>query len=141
MQKKYYTDKQPMGLSGEIVFNAIGCLTSAFILLCRGGVGTPSVFTIVLGVVFGAVIALQGITNIAALQVGPMSYTSVIISFPTLIFALSDAMFFEEHLGWAQVVGLVLMLASFVLALTQTVSERYLPTEKQLSRSPLKVLP
>ena len=114
--KKYYTDKNSTTLAGGFVFNAVGCLTAAVILLCWGGLGTPSAFTIVLGMVFGAVTALQGITNIAALQVGPMSYTTVIISFSTLISALSGVAFFGENLGWAQIVGIVLMLVSFVLA-------------------------
>ncbi len=114
--KKYYTDKQPTGLSGGFVFNAVSCLTAAAVLLCWGGLGATSVFTVMLGIVFGAVTALQGITNIAALQVGPMSYTSVIISFSTLISALSGVTFFNESLGWAQIVGIVLMLVSFVLA-------------------------
>ena len=114
--KKYYTDKAPAGLSGAFVFNAVSSLIAAVILLCWGGFGTLSVFTIVLGVAFGAVTALQGITNISALQVGPMSYTSVIISFSTLISAFSGVMFFGESLGWAQIAGIVLMLASFVLA-------------------------
>lgn len=114
--KKYYTNKVPMGLSGGIVFNAVGCLTAAVILLCWGGMGTPSAFTIVLGVVFGAVTALSGVTNIYALQIGPMSYTTVIISFSSLITALSGAMFFDEILSLTQIVGIVLMLASFVLA-------------------------
>jgi drug/metabolite transporter (DMT)-like permease len=114
--KKYYTDKQPTGLSGGFVFNAVGSIIAAVLLLCWGVVGTPSIFTIALGVAFGAITALQGITNIAALQVGPMSYTSVIISFSTLISALSGVTFFGEKLGWAQIVGIVLMLASFALA-------------------------
>ena len=114
--KKYYADKNSMGISGGFIFNAVGCLLAAVILFCWGGFGPSSVFTIVLGVVFGVVTALQGITNIAALQVGPMSYTTVIISFSTLISALSGIMFFDEILGWAQIVGIVLMLASFVLA-------------------------
>lgn len=122
--KKYYTDKGPTGLSGGFVFNAVGCLSAAVILLCWGGFGASSVFTIVLGVAFGAVTALQGITNIAALQVGPMSYTSVIISFSTLISSLSGVMFFDESLGWAQIVGMVLMLASFVLAAKSDVDEK-----------------
>ena len=122
--KKYYTDKEPTGLSGGFVFNAVACLTAAVILLCWGGFGASSVFTIVLGVAFGAVTALQGITNIAALQVGPMSYTSVIISFSTLISSLSGVMFFDESLGWAQIVGMVLMLASFVLAAKSDVDEK-----------------
>ncbi len=114
--KKYYTDRKSTGLSGGFVFNAISCLTAAAILLCWGGLGSLSAFTVILGLVFGAVTALQGIANIAALQLGPMSYTSVIISFSTLISALSGVMFFDESLGWAQIVGIVLMLASFVLA-------------------------
>ena len=113
--KKYYLDKTTT-LAGGFVFNAVSCLSAAVVLLCWGGFGTSSVFTIVLGVVFGAVTALQGITNIAALQVGPMSYTSVIISFSTLISALSGAMFFNESLSWAHILGIALMLASFVLA-------------------------
>ena len=122
--KKYYTDKEPTGLAGCFVFNAVSSLTAAVILLCRGGFGASSVFTIVLGVAFGAVTALQGITNIAALQVGPMSYTSVIISFSTLISSLLGVMFFEESLGWAQIVGMALMLASFVLAAKSGVDEK-----------------
>jgi len=114
--KKYYTDKQPTGLSGGFVFNAVSCLTAATVLLCWGGFGSTSSFTVVLGIIFGAITALQGITNIAALQIGPMSYTSVIISFSTLISALSGVMFFGESLGWSQVIGIVLMLISFVLA-------------------------
>ena len=122
--KKYFTDHTPVGLSGGFVFNAVGCLTAAVVLLCWGGFGMSSVFTIVLGVAFGAVTTLQGITNIAALQVGPMSYTSVIISFSTLISALSGVMFFDESLGWAQIEGIVLMLASFVLAAKSDVDEK-----------------
>lgn len=114
--RKYYTDKNPTGLSGGFVFNAVGCLTAAVILLCWEGFSSPSAFTLLLAVFFGAITAVQGITNIAALQVGPLSYTSVIISFSTLISALSGVMFFNESLGWAQMLGIVLMLASFVLA-------------------------
>ena len=122
--KKYYTDKDSTTLAGGFVFNAVSCLSAALILLFWGGFGTSSVFTIVLGVVFGAVTALQGITNIAALQVGPMSYTSVIISFSTLISALSGAMFFNESLSWAHILGIALMLASFVLAAKSDVDEK-----------------
>lgn len=114
--KKYYTDQESTKLSGGFWFNAVSCLTAAVVLLCWGGFGSASAFTVLLGVVFGAITALQGITNIAALQVGPMSYTSVIISFSTLISALSGVLFFDESLGWAQIVGIVLMLVSFILA-------------------------
>lgn len=114
--RKYYTDKLLATVSGGFLFNAVGCITAAVILLCLGGFGDASVFTILLGLLFGAVTAFQGITNILAFGCGPMSYTSVIISFSTLISALSGLMFFGESMGWAQIVGIVLMLGSFVLA-------------------------
>lgn len=114
---KYYVEKEkPKGLSDDLVFRAVCWLTAAVILLCWGGVGSPSAFTVVFGVAFGAVTVLQGVTNMVALRVGPMSYTMVIISFSTLISALSGVIFFDEELGWAQIAGIVLMLASFVLA-------------------------
>jgi drug/metabolite transporter (DMT)-like permease len=121
--KKYYTDKFVATISGGFFFNAVGCITSAVILLCLGGFGNASVFTVLLGLLFGAVTAFQGITNILALGCGPMSYTSVIISFSTLISALSGLVFFGESIGWAQIVGIVLMLGSFVLA-TKTGTEK-----------------
>ena len=114
--KKYYTKQKPAGLWAGFLFNSVSSITAALTLLCWGGFGSPALFTVILGIVFGAVTSLQGIANITALQIGPMSYTSVIISFSTLISALSGVMFFHESLGWAQIVGIVLMLASFVLA-------------------------
>lgn len=115
MAKKYYADRGTGGASGGFVFYAVGSITAA-VLLALSGFGAPSVFTVTLGVVFGTVTALQGITNISALQAGPMAYTSVIISFSTLISALSGVAFFGESLGWSQLAGILLMLVSFVLA-------------------------
>lgn len=115
MAKKYYADRGAGGASGGFVFYAVGSITAA-VLLALSGLGAPSVFTVTLGVVFGTVTALQGITSISALQAGPMAYTSVIISFSTLISALSGVAFFGESLGLAQLAGILLMLVSFVLA-------------------------
>ena len=69
--KKYFTAKEFTRLSEGFMFNAVSGLTAALILLIWGGFGTPSVFTVLLGMLFGAVTALQGITNISALQIGP----------------------------------------------------------------------
>ncbi len=114
--KKHYTNKATAGLSGGFIFNTVGCVTASLTLLFWGGFDTPSLFTFLLGLLFGAITAFQGITNIAALHVGPMSYTTVIISFSTLISALSGVLFFNEGLGLSQIFGIILMLISFVLA-------------------------
>ena len=122
--KKYYTEKVSTGLSTGFVFNAVSCLGATLVLLCWGGFGASSVFTTGLGILFGAVTAFQGIAHIAALQVGPMSYTAVIISFSTLISALSGVAFFGESLGWIQGVGIAMMLGSFVLAIKKEKEEK-----------------
>ncbi len=113
--KKLYTNRDSR-LSGSFAYTAVGCLVAAAVLFAWGGFGKASLFTVLLGVLFGAVTALQGVTNMAALQVGPLSYTSVIISFSTLISALSGVLFFGESIGLWQIIGMALMLASFALA-------------------------
>ena len=113
--KKLYTNRDSR-LSGSFAYTAVGCLVAAAVLFAWGGFGKASLFTLLLGVLFGAVTALQGVTNMAALQVGPLSYTTVIISFSTLISALSGVLFFGESIGLWQIIGMALMLASFALA-------------------------
>ncbi len=123
--KKYFTQKNSPANSGGFVFNAVTFLIAAVILICWGGFSKMSTFTFILGIAFGLITAVQGITNLAAIQCGPMSYTLVIISFSTLLSALSGVLFFDESLGWAQIVGIVLMLISFTLATNSTADEKH----------------
>ncbi len=122
--KKYYSGVNKRGIAGSFVFNAVCTFASAAVLLCWGGFGRAARFTVLLGILFGFITALQGIAQILALQCGPMSYTMLLISFSTLIPALSGVMFFGESLGWAQIVGIALMLISFALAAEHTSEER-----------------
>lgn len=117
--KKYYTLKASKTAEREYLFSAISCAIAALVLLIWGGFQIPSLFTFLLAVAFGIVTMLQTVTNMAALQCGPMSYTTVIISCSTLLSALSGACFFGEKIGWAQIVGIAFMLVSFVLAAEQ----------------------
>ncbi len=114
--KKYYTDKNPDSISAGFVFNAVGSFLAAIVLLCWGGFGSTSLATCLLAVAFGTVTAVAGVANIAALQCGPMSYTTVIISFSTVISALSGVVLFSESLELVQVAGILMMLVSFVFA-------------------------
>lgn len=97
--KKQYTDKKSNGFSGFFNFNAVSCAVATLVLPLWGGIGSVSWFTVLLGIVFGVVTALQGITNLFALESGPLSYTTVIISFSTLIPALLGIAFFGEEAG------------------------------------------
>lgn len=114
--KKCYTDRRGAELKSAARFSVWSSLAGAVVLLCFGGLSKPSTFTVLLAVAFGATVAIQGIANIAALGCGPMSFTTVIVSFSTLISAMSGVLFFDEQLTPSQIIGIVLMLASFVLA-------------------------
>lgn len=116
--RKYYTDRNSNldVFGGSIIFNIFGSIIATVCLLITGGFNVPSWYTVGLGAIFGAVTALQGITNVAALCYGPISYTSVIISFSTLLSALSGAVLFGESISGTQIIGIVLMLISFAVA-------------------------
>ena len=122
--QKHYVNNSRGRISYGFFYNCISCLAAAVVLLIWGGVGELSLFTILLGISFGAVTALQGIMVILAWGCGPMSYTSVIVSFSTLLSALSGVMFFNETIGWSQIVGILLMLVSFVLAVERKGDEK-----------------
>jgi len=56
------------------------------------------------------------VLNLKALEIGPLSYTTVIISCSTLITALSGAMFFDESIAVVQYIGIGTMLVSLFLS-------------------------
>ena len=78
-----------------------------------------SAFTLSLGVLFGAVTAVQQVTNAAALAVGPWSYTSVLISLSTVIPALSGAIFWHEKLTPAGIAGIALLAVCILLSVNK----------------------
>ena len=121
--RKKYTEKLT-GMVDVLAFNAVCSIVSVFVFLIFCGFGAVSYFTLILGIVFGAATAIACVTNLFAFQCGPMSYTTVIISFSTLISALSGVMFFGESLSVTQIVGIALMLASFVLAVKSEKGEK-----------------
>ncbi|MBQ8410071.1 MAG: EamA family transporter [Clostridia bacterium] len=114
--KKIYTNRSSGGMTGVYVYSALGCIVSAVVLVLWGGVGSFSLFTCLLGVLFGLAISLMDIFMIKAFRLGPMSFTTVIVSFSTVLTALSGFFFFDESIGVLQLVGIVLMVGSFVFA-------------------------
>ena len=75
-----------------------------------------SLFTVGLALLFGIITLLQQITNMKALESGPFSYTTVIISLSTLIPTLSGYFFWNEKIAVVQIIGIVLLLVCFVLS-------------------------
>ena len=114
--KKYYIANTSRGTSAVFLFGAVSSLSALTVLFLLGGFSHVSLFTVILGCGFGIVTVLQSVALLTALRIGPLSYTTVINSFSTLITALSGVIFFNEHLSGIRIVGIILMLTSFLLA-------------------------
>ena len=118
--KKYYMRESVKGLTPVFLYNAITGLVSAIIIFFWGGIGKVSLFTLLLGIVFGLITTLQTITLLKAMEIGPMSYTTLINSFSTLIPTLSGALFFNEKIELVHIFGIILMIISFILSVDKS---------------------
>ena len=127
--KKEYTVSRQKRLSNGFAFSAFSFIVATLILFCGAlNVGSVSRFTVLMGLLFGAITTLQSILLILALQSGPMSYTLVIVNFSTLITSLSGVILFDEPLYLSQMLGISLMLVSFVCSAKKD------PQEKKATR-------
>lgn len=61
--------------------------------------GSLSLFTVLLGIVFGVVTALRNVYNMQALSTGPMNITLMITTSSTIIPTLSGAFFAQGLVG------------------------------------------
>lgn len=118
--KKYYMRESVKGLTPVFLYNAITGLVSAIIIYFWGGIDKVSLFTLLLGIVFGLITTLQTITLLKAMEIGPMSYTTLINSFSTLIPTLSGALFFNEKIELVHIFGIILMIISFILSVDKS---------------------
>lgn len=121
--KKLYSKKLGDKTASKYIYNSITSFVSAIVLCIWGGIGQISLFTFLLGCAFGVVTAIQQISNLKALDVGPLSYTSVIISLSTLIPTLSGLIFWNEKIGLRQIIGIALLVVCFVLSVEKKPGE------------------
>ena len=124
MARKYNAQRSGGALAPLFTFNTVSAFVCALVLLLWGGFGQTSTYTVLLGIVFGLTTSVQMIAQLKALEIGPMSYTTIIVSCSTLMSALSGAIFWNEKLAWAHIVGLVLMLVSFALSIEKKEGEK-----------------
>ena len=113
---KYYASKTQTGLFPLFIYNAIVGAIAIVIFLFWGGLGSFSLFTVLLGIGFGFAVNIQVVATMIAFRNGPMSFTIVIISLSTVLTALSGTLFWDESLKITQIIGIVLMAFSFIFA-------------------------
>ena len=115
-----FCKKEVAGNADLNAFNAFSSLLSAgtlaVIAALTGALCVPSLYTVLLGIIFGMATALCAILHMKALENGPLSYTGVICSCAMVIPALSGLVFFGESVSVSQYIGIALMIISFACA-------------------------
>ncbi len=75
-----------------------------------------SLYTAVLGALFGIVSLIAALFSLRALSIGPFSYTSVIATFSVVITSLSGFFIWGESLSLVKILGIVLMVLCLILS-------------------------
>lgn len=114
--KKRINDRYENNFFSYQLYNCIVSLSASVTLFFLCDNFKISLYTIVLALIFGFVTLLQQAANLIALENGPFSYTSVIISFSTLIPAISGRFFWNESIDMIQYLGILLMLICFIFS-------------------------
>ena len=124
--KKLWGNQYPENAFLLHLFNAAISMVSAVALWALAGFKPLeiSTFTLLLGILFGVVTALQAVFHLQALEKGPFSYTSVLVSLSTIIPALSGALLWDETVTAVQIVGILLMLVCFACSAEPSNSEK-----------------
>lgn len=121
---KYLTEKFENGSVANNFFNLVTSVVVAITLFMVSGSMKASLFTIILGIVFGLTTAVQRIAYLKALEIGPLSYTTVIISLSMLIPTLSGAVIWGEHIHLVQIAGIILMIGCLILSVDKDSEEK-----------------
>ncbi|MBQ1985369.1 MAG: hypothetical protein II230_03570, partial [Clostridia bacterium] len=86
---KFFVTRYAGSSLPRYVYNALSSLAALIVLVIWNGAFQASLFTLLLGVLFGAITVTQQIFSMKAIETGPWSYTSVITSLSTIIPTLS----------------------------------------------------
>lgn len=121
--KKAYTKKSGSNTFYQYFFvNAMSLV--ALIVLCCFGFEKTSSFTVWLGLAFGLATFIQTAVYLSAVKCGPLSFTSIITAFSTVIPVLAGSIIWHEKIKTLQIIGILLMAVSIVLALLKNEKDK-----------------
>ncbi len=114
---KVYVRKNIMHASEHYLLNGImNCFTFTILLIVSLFNFNISWFSVVVGVFFGIITALNNIFSSLSYKTGPLSYTTIIINLSTIITAFSGFFFFSESIDILKISGMILLIICFVLS-------------------------
>ena len=115
--KNLYSKKYQKKASDPYMFSTVtSVISAATVAAMSGGIGSVSKTTLIFALVYGIDCAVHTVAIALALQTGPLSYSSVIVSLSTVIPAFSGWVFWNEKMTVLRLVGILLMIACFVLS-------------------------
>lgn len=120
IMRRDYCRKDVASPSDLYLFNAATSISSVIMLALIGAftktLSAASPYTLLLGALFGVISALCAMCDMKALETGPFSYTSIIVSCSMVIPAFSGLLFFQESVTPFQYAGAFFMIFAFVFA-------------------------
>lgn len=84
----------------------------------------PSMFTLLLGVLFGILTISGAFCSMKALSLGPVSYTQLIGCSSMIVPAFSGAIFWQEDLSVGHIIAVVLLLGCFFFSSASNTNDR-----------------
>ena len=114
--KNYFSKKVSSTTRGCQLYNMMTSIVCGFVIFAYAGFRLEgSLYTIIVGAVFGIVTAIAAICGFIAMSIGPLSYTTVMTSCSTVITAISG-LFFGETISALKWVGIALMMVCLILS-------------------------
>ena len=102
--------------SDNLIFNLAGNVLCIAVMICFGGLGRIHAQTVLLGMLFGILNLISGVTYTLGLKHGPMSLSALIILGGSMIVSTVMGMLcFSESASILQIGGIVIMLICMVL--------------------------
>ena len=120
----YFSKKCSASGTDIYAFSVVSSSVATVLLLLLSDDLHLSLPTVLMSLLFGALIFSCNISAVNAFQRGPMSLTKVLITSSTLIAALSGFFFWDESISPAAGVGMVLMMLMVVLTAKRDDSDR-----------------
>ena len=113
----FYVKRKIKNNTHLFLYNSgMGLFCAITLFIVAGFTIKISIFSLLLAMAFGVANVGLSVFMALAFKKGPYGFTNVIVNMSTAITALSGAIFWQETLSVFKIVGIVLMLCCFVLA-------------------------
>lgn len=113
---KEFTHRHMKTKADYFLFSSLYFMLVVVILLAVNGFGSVSPQTFMIAIPFGIVFIAAILLYMRAMETGSMSFSALVFSFGLLVPIISGQLFWQENIGFQQVLALGVLFVSFYLA-------------------------